>query len=68
MKPPGWLVRQFERGFDATLSGYTRSLDFALAHRDLVREVEINPLIVVDRAHDNLRAVDALIVFRPPGD
>ena len=35
-KPPGWLVRQFERGFDATLRGYTRSLDFALAHRKSV--------------------------------
>jgi len=35
-KPPGWLVRQFERGFDATLRGYTRSLDFALGHRKSV--------------------------------
>ncbi len=35
-KKPGWLVRQFERGFDATLSGYTRSLDLALAHRKSV--------------------------------
>ncbi len=35
-KPPGWLVRQFERGFDALLAGYTRSLDWALAHRKLV--------------------------------
>ena len=40
-KPPGWLVRQFERGFDATLSGYTRSLDFALAHRKSVLAVAL---------------------------
>ena len=32
-KPPGWLVRSFERGFDAVLGGYTRSLDAALRHR-----------------------------------
>ena len=32
-KPPGWLVRSFERGFDAVLDGYTRSLDAALQHR-----------------------------------
>ncbi|MBT0570161.1 efflux RND transporter permease subunit [Curvibacter sp. CHRR-16] len=32
-KQPGWLVRQFERGFDAVLRVYTRMLDWALAHR-----------------------------------
>ena len=32
-KPPGLLVRAFERGFDAMLSGYSRSLDAALRHR-----------------------------------
>lgn len=37
--------------------------DFAVANQDLVREVEINPLIVTDRPQDSLRAVDALIVF-----
>ena len=35
-KPPGALVRSFERGFDAMLAGYTRTLDFALAHRKSV--------------------------------
>jgi HAE1 family hydrophobic/amphiphilic exporter-1 len=35
-KPPGWLVRQFERGFDAVLGAYSRSLDAALRQRWLV--------------------------------
>ena len=35
-KPPGWLVRSFERGFDAVLAGYARSLDAALRHRGSV--------------------------------
>ncbi|MEK0418705.1 MAG: hypothetical protein RI949_2711 [Pseudomonadota bacterium] len=35
-KPPGALVRSFERGFDLLLSGYTRSLDWAMRHRKLV--------------------------------
>ena len=29
----GWLGRHFERGFNAVLGGYTRSLDLALRHR-----------------------------------
>ncbi|MDD2727772.1 efflux RND transporter permease subunit [Malikia sp.] len=33
-KPPGALVRAFERGFDATLRGYTRTLDLALRRRN----------------------------------
>ncbi len=32
-KPPGWMVRSFERGFDAVLGAYTRSLDASLRHR-----------------------------------
>jgi HAE1 family hydrophobic/amphiphilic exporter-1 len=32
-KPPGALVRSFERGFNALLGAYTRSLDAALRHR-----------------------------------
>ena len=36
MKPPGMIVRGFEHAFDATLRGYTRTLDFALAHRKSV--------------------------------
>ncbi len=32
-RPPGALVRLFERGFDAMLAGYTRTLDVALRHR-----------------------------------
>ena len=35
-KPPGAVVRAFERSFDALLAGYTRSLDFALGHRKSV--------------------------------
>jgi len=35
-KPPGLVVRAFERGFDALLAGYTRSLDAALRHRVFV--------------------------------
>jgi HAE1 family hydrophobic/amphiphilic exporter-1 len=35
-KPPGAVVRMFERGFDWSLSLYTRSLDFALRHRKAV--------------------------------
>jgi HAE1 family hydrophobic/amphiphilic exporter-1 len=33
---PGMLVRLFERGFDATLAGYTRVLDLALGHRKTI--------------------------------
>ena len=32
-KKPGWLVRGFERAFDATLRGYSRTLDGALRWR-----------------------------------
>ncbi len=32
-KPPGALVRSFERGFAALLASYTRGLDLALRHR-----------------------------------
>lgn len=35
-KQPGLLVRLFERGFDATLAGYTRVLDLALGHRKTI--------------------------------
>jgi HAE1 family hydrophobic/amphiphilic exporter-1 len=35
-KPPGALVRSFERGFEWMLAGYTRSLDLALRHRAAV--------------------------------
>ncbi|MBC7732464.1 MAG: efflux RND transporter permease subunit [Bacteriovorax sp.] len=35
-KPPGVIVRSFERGFNAMLSGYSRSLDVALRHRPFV--------------------------------
>ncbi|HEY9238759.1 MAG TPA: efflux RND transporter permease subunit [Burkholderiaceae bacterium] len=40
-KPPGWLVRQFERGFDAVLGAYSRSLDAALRQRWLVGMVAL---------------------------
>ncbi len=35
-KPPGAIVRAFERGFDAMLAGYSRTLDVALKSRGLV--------------------------------
>jgi hydrophobic/amphiphilic exporter-1 (mainly G- bacteria), HAE1 family len=35
-KPPGALLRNFERGFNAVLGAYTRTLDAALRHRRLV--------------------------------
>ena len=35
-KPPGRVVRLFERGFDATLAAYTRVLDWALGHRKTI--------------------------------
>ncbi|OYV01120.1 MAG: hypothetical protein CFE45_06225 [Burkholderiales bacterium PBB5] len=41
MKPPGMVVRSFERAFDATLRGYTRSLDLALRWRKLVLGVAV---------------------------
>jgi HAE1 family hydrophobic/amphiphilic exporter-1 len=40
-KRPGPLVRLFERGFDTTLAGYTRSLDVALRHRGVVLVVAL---------------------------
>ena len=35
-KRPGVIVRSFERGFNATLAAYTRTLDVALRHRKTV--------------------------------
>ncbi len=40
-KPPGALVRAFERGFDAMLGAYRRSLDAALRQRGLVLAVAL---------------------------
>ncbi len=40
-KRPGALVRSFERGFDAMLRLYTRTLDAALAHRRFVLGVAL---------------------------
>ena len=40
-KRPGALVRSFERGFDAMLAGYSRSLDAALRHRPFVLVVAL---------------------------
>ncbi|HEY8710872.1 MAG TPA: efflux RND transporter permease subunit [Burkholderiaceae bacterium] len=44
-KPPGRLVRLFERGFDTLLHAYTRSLDAALRHRGLVGLVALATLV-----------------------
>jgi len=40
-KPPGATVRLFERGFDALLASYTRTLDRALRHRKMVLAVAL---------------------------
>ncbi|MEP7301542.1 MAG: efflux RND transporter permease subunit, partial [Caldimonas sp.] len=40
-KRPGAIVRSFERGFNALLSGYSRSLDLALRHRRIVLVVAL---------------------------
>ncbi len=40
-KKPGALVRSFERAFNATLAAYTRSLDLALRHRNIVMLVAL---------------------------
>ncbi|MBL0089339.1 MAG: efflux RND transporter permease subunit [Ideonella sp.] len=44
-KPPGMLVRSFERGFDAMLAAYARSLDLALRHRVVVMLVLLATLV-----------------------
>jgi hydrophobic/amphiphilic exporter-1 (mainly G- bacteria), HAE1 family len=43
-KRPGFVVRQFERAFNALLAGYTRTLDGALRHRALVLLVALATL------------------------
>ena len=40
-KPPGALVRSFERAFNASLAWYTRTLDLALGHRRTVLAVAL---------------------------
>jgi hydrophobic/amphiphilic exporter-1 (mainly G- bacteria), HAE1 family len=44
-RKPGMLVRSFERGFNALLAGYTRSLDMALEHRKTVLLVALGTFI-----------------------
>ena len=44
-KPPGALVRSFERGFNAVLGAYSRSLDIALRHRHAVLLVALGTFI-----------------------
>ncbi len=34
--PQNWISRKFEQGFDRVLAGYTRGLDWSLAHRKLI--------------------------------
>ena len=41
MKRSGMIVRSFERGFNAGLAGYSRSLDMALRHRRIVLVVAL---------------------------
>jgi HAE1 family hydrophobic/amphiphilic exporter-1 len=45
-KPPGPLVRSFERGFDALLAAYTRLLDQSLHHRKWVLAVATATFII----------------------
>ena len=45
-KPPGPLVRSFERGFNALLAVYTRLLDQALHHRKFVLAVATATFII----------------------
>jgi acetate---CoA ligase (ADP-forming) len=46
------------------LAGLLVSLgEFAHANRDIVREIDINPLVFIDRDTDQFRAVDGLIVL-----
>ena len=42
MKPPGKVVHSFERGFDALLGAYSRTLDLALRHRPFVLAVALS--------------------------
>ncbi len=44
-KPPGAVVRSFERGFDRLLAAYTRLLDIALGHRTLVLLLALATLV-----------------------
>src|SRR5438445_7842941 len=44
-KPPGALVRSFERGFNLVLGWYERSLDAALRHRGAVLLVALSTFI-----------------------
>ncbi|WP_210542008.1 efflux RND transporter permease subunit [Rhodoferax sp. PAMC 29310] len=44
-KPPGVVVRSFERGFDAVLGAYARWLDRALAHRKTVLMIALATFI-----------------------
>jgi hydrophobic/amphiphilic exporter-1 (mainly G- bacteria), HAE1 family len=45
MRKPGFLVRSFERGFNAMLAGYTWLLDLALRWRALVMLVALGTLV-----------------------
>jgi len=56
-KRPGALVRSFERGFDAMLRLYTRTLDVALSHRWAVLGVALATLV----------ATVALFILIPKG-
>jgi len=44
-RPPGVLVRMFERGFNLLLSGYTRVLDLALRWRKVVLLIALATLV-----------------------
>jgi len=53
-KPPGRLVRLFERGFDAMLAGYTRLLDLALDHRKVILLLATSTFVATFWLVDNI--------------
>jgi HAE1 family hydrophobic/amphiphilic exporter-1 len=53
-KPPGRLVRLFERGFDAMLAGYTRLLDLALDHRQVILLLATSTFVATFWLVDNI--------------
>lgn len=50
---------------DALAGLLVRLGDFACAHAGCIREIDINPIAVIDRPADNLRVLDALFVLEP---
>jgi HAE1 family hydrophobic/amphiphilic exporter-1 len=45
-KPPGFVVRLFEKGFNAMLGAYSRSLDLALRHSKFILVIAVSTFAV----------------------